>query len=117
MAKDDIMAYPSIIHRTYPSTVGARIESTIRPFVQSSMEITRVLLETLGARLELPKGTLSSLHSTTVVGQSGSEVRCIKVWPKTEATDVSQAAFPAHTDFGSLVSSLSSLIYISSVKF
>ena len=33
VSKDDALAYPSVVHRTYPRTVNARMEDTITPFV------------------------------------------------------------------------------------
>ncbi|KAH8082843.1 Clavaminate synthase-like protein [Cristinia sonorae] len=75
IAQDDVLAYPQFVHRTYPSTVNARMESTIIPFVKKSV----------------------------ATSPSGSEARCIKNPPKPEpSTGEIKVAIGAHTDFGSL---------------
>ncbi|KZT66970.1 Clavaminate synthase-like protein [Daedalea quercina L-15889] len=99
VAKDDALAYPSVVHRSYPPTVNARMENTIRPFIQKSLEVNNTLLEIFNDRLGLPKGTLTNKH--LLEEPSGSESRCIKNPPKPAVTEP-KAAIGAHTDFGSL---------------
>lgn len=101
VSKDDALAYPTVAHRTYPSTVNARMGSTIRPFVQKSMEVNSTLMDALNDLLGLPAGALAARH--TVEEHSGSEARCIKS-PKNQEVSPDKAAIGAHTDFGSLVS-------------
>ncbi len=104
VAKDDALAWPGKVHREYPSTVNARMESTIKPFVQKSLEVNYNLLEVLNDRLGLPKGALAKQHP--LEEQSGSEARCIKNPPRPNGITEEQAAIGAHTDFGSLVSTM-----------
>ncbi len=101
VAKDDALAWPGKVHRDYPSAVKARMESTIKPFVQKSLAVNYTLLDVLGERLGLPKGALEKRHPLDE--PSGSEARCIKNPPKPEGISEAQAAIGAHTDFGSLV--------------
>jgi hypothetical protein len=105
VSRDDALAYPKHVHRTYPSTVNERMESTIVPFVKKSSEINDLMMEVLGDRLGLPKGTLSKKHQWEE--KSGSETRCIKKMPTTEVMTEAKAAIGAHTDFGSMVSDAS----------
>ncbi|EKM58754.1 uncharacterized protein PHACADRAFT_248824 [Phanerochaete carnosa HHB-10118-sp] len=99
VAKDDALAHPTVVHRTYPSTVVARMENTIKPFTLKAVEINETVLDVFNDKLELPKGTLKAKHSFE--GHSCSESRCIKKLPTPEMTP-EQAALGAHTDFGSL---------------
>ncbi|KAI5116024.1 hypothetical protein M0805_002261 [Coniferiporia weirii] len=110
ISKDDTLAYPQVVHRTYPSTVDAHMESTIKPFVCKSVDINNTLLSVFEQRLGLPAGTLLQCHALSE--PSGSEARCIKNPPKrvslappTEAEiaqEKAKVALGAHTDFGSL---------------
>lgn len=102
VAKDDALAYPRVVHRTYPPTVNARMEGTIQPFIAKSLGVNNTLLDIFNDRLGLPKGTLARKHLREE--PSGSESRCIKNPPKPIATEP-KTAIGAHTDFGSLVSS------------
>ena len=95
------MAWPGKVHREYPSAVNARMESTIKPFVQKSLAVNYSLMDVLNERLGLPKGALADQHP--LEEPSGSESRCIKNPPKPEGISEEQAAIGAHTDFGSLV--------------
>ncbi|KAG7439376.1 Clavaminate synthase-like protein [Guyanagaster necrorhizus] len=97
VSKDDALAYPNIIHRTYPSTVNTRMESTITPFVAKSVEVNDTILDIFNDKLGLPKGTLMRLHNKEE--HSGSEARITKNAPG-HASD--RIAIGAHTDFGSL---------------
>lgn len=103
VSKDDALAWPSTVHRTYPSTVNARMENTIKPFVQKSLEVNNTLLAIFNDMLGLPKGTLLKVHAREE--NSGSEARCIKNPPPTDPAAETKAALGAHTDFGSLVRS------------
>ena len=102
VAKDDALAWPERVHRAYPPTVDARMESTIKPFVRKSLAVNATLLNILNDRLGLPKGTLGARH--TLEEPSGSEARTIKNPPKPGGISEAQAAIGAHTDFGSLAS-------------
>lgn len=101
IAKDDALAWPDKVHREYPSTVNARMESTIRPFVDKSLAVNKTILDVLNDRLGLPQGTLADQHR--MEEQSCSEARCIKNPPRPNGISEEKAALGAHTDFGSLV--------------
>jgi len=98
IAKDDAFAWPKQARRDYPSTVAARMESTIQPFVRKSLEVNNTLLEIFTSKLGLPHGALAKRH--TLDEYSGSEARCIKTGPLPDTAPVK--AIGAHTDFGSL---------------
>ncbi|KAG2067403.1 Clavaminate synthase-like protein [Suillus decipiens] len=101
VSKDDALAYPQVIHRTYPSTVNARMENTIAPFVRKGLEVTYVVLNIFNDKLELPKGTLERLHD--MEEYSCSETRCIRSPPTQDKEAMKNPAIlGAHTDFGSL---------------
>lgn len=102
VSKDDALAWPNKVHREYPSTVNARMESTIKPFVQKSVAINSLFIDIFNDKLGLPKGTLASKHQ--MFDPSGSEARCIKNPPRPDGVDDGKTALGAHTDFGSLVS-------------
>ncbi|EIN05631.1 Clavaminate synthase-like protein [Punctularia strigosozonata HHB-11173 SS5] len=97
VAKDDALAYPRVVHRSYPPTVNARIEDIVKPFVLKSLQVNQTLLRVLGQKLGLPEGALERRH--TLEELSGCETRCTKVAARTEPTRV---ALGGHTDFGSL---------------
>ncbi len=97
VSKDDALAYPNVVHRTYPSTVNDRMESTITPFVTKSVQVNDTILEIFNDKLGLPKGTLTKHHPKDEY--SGSEARTTKN-PPGHAPD--RMAIGAHTDFGSL---------------
>ncbi|KAG7092079.1 hypothetical protein E1B28_008458 [Marasmius oreades] len=97
IAKDDAFAWPSIAHRTYPSTVTSRMESTVIPFVKKSTEINTTILNIFNTKLGLPEGELIKRHNDAEF--SGSEARTIKN-PKGMSQE--RTALGAHTDFGSL---------------
>ncbi|KAI0959046.1 hypothetical protein AcW1_003993 [Taiwanofungus camphoratus] len=100
VSKDDALAWPNQVHRTYPTTVNARMETTIKPFVRRSLEVNHTLLDVLNAKLGLPEGALARRH--TVSEFSGSEARCIKTPPFPDGVSEEKAALGSHTDFGSL---------------
>lgn len=111
MAKDDILSFPAVTHRTYPSTVEARMKSTIKPFAIKSLEVTNTMLGVFEKQLGLPEGALAERHK--LLEKSGSETRCIKNPPKQRPSpndtsykstveEEEKAALGAHTDFGSI---------------
>ncbi|KAJ3552762.1 hypothetical protein NM688_g3980 [Phlebia brevispora] len=100
VAKDDALAWPNKVHRDYPSTVNARMESTITPFVQKSVEISGLLIDVLNDKLGLPQGTLASKHK--LYDPSGGEARVIRNAPRPGGADDVKMSIGAHTDFGSL---------------
>ncbi|KAI0773527.1 Clavaminate synthase-like protein [Fomes fomentarius] len=98
IARDDALAWPTPVHRTYPSTVNARMDSTIKPFVQKSLAINHFLIGILNDKLGLPKDTLAACHE---VGEhSGCTARVIRAAPQQNFDD--KVFLTAHTDFGSL---------------
>lgn len=100
VSKDDALAYPQVVYRTYPSTVNARMENTIAPFVRKGLEVTYVTLNIFNDKLGLPKGTLERLHD--MEEHSGSETRCIRSPPTQVKEAMKNPTLGAHTDFGSL---------------
>ncbi|TCD63370.1 hypothetical protein EIP91_005623 [Steccherinum ochraceum] len=102
ISKDDALAWPGFVHRTYPSTVNARMEPTVIPFVRKSLDVNAHLMEIFNEKLGLPAGSLAKFHTMEI--PSGSEARCIKNPPKPEQPPQPiKVAIGAHTDFGSLV--------------
>ncbi|KAJ7452216.1 Clavaminate synthase-like protein [Mycena latifolia] len=95
VAKDDALAWPAQVHRSYPSTVDARMESTIAPFVTKSIAVNNTLLDVFNDKLGLPKGTLLRLHRQEE--HSGCATRSTLSPPIADRQVIS-----AHTDFGSL---------------
>ena len=101
IAKDDALAWPAAARRTYPSTVNARMDDAVVPFIRKSIEVNDTLLDIFNELLGLPAGTLAEKHK---LGEfSGSEARLIKNPPRPGGIDEAKAALAAHTDFGSLV--------------
>ncbi|THH29071.1 hypothetical protein EUX98_g5113 [Antrodiella citrinella] len=92
------------VHRTYTSTVNARMDFTIQPFVLKSLSINETILDIFNARLGLPEGTPAKPHNREE--HSYSETRTIKhpMKPEQSPADI-KAAIEAHIDFGSLVRS------------
>jgi isopenicillin N synthase-like dioxygenase len=102
ISRDDALSFPTPTHRTYPPTVQVCMSDTVAPFVKASVEVTRVLINTLGKRLGLPEDIFDKLHS--IEEHSGSETRLIKNPPVGEqGITEGRVALGAHTDFGSLV--------------
>jgi len=89
------MAYPKVIHTSYPPPVNVYIEQAVRPFIASCLESCAVVMKVLNDKLGLPEKTLYDLHRPEKRCQS--ESRCIKVPPVKQATAI---ALGAHTDFG-----------------
>ncbi|KAH9928942.1 Clavaminate synthase-like protein [Fomitopsis serialis] len=100
ISQDDALAWPKSVHRSYPSTVNARMERTIQPFVQHSAEVNLTLMEILAKKLGFEEGLLSGKHRLDE--SSGSETRCIKNPPRPGGISEEKAALGAHTDFGSM---------------
>lgn len=100
VAMNDALAWPGKVHRDYPSTVNARMESTIKPFIERSIDINMALMDVFNDKLGLPKGALAALHKRDA--PAGSESRCIKN-PPSYGKPADMQAIGAHTDFGSLV--------------
>ncbi|KAF9444536.1 Clavaminate synthase-like protein [Macrolepiota fuliginosa MF-IS2] len=98
IAKDDVQAWPSHVHRTYPAPIERGMPTIIQPFVQKSLEVNQTILDIFNERLGLPKGLLLQQHPLDE--HSGCEARIIKNPPM--AHDVQKRAIGAHTDFGSL---------------
>ncbi|KAL5526716.1 hypothetical protein ACEPAF_8441 [Sanghuangporus sanghuang] len=88
ISREDALAYPEIIHRTYPSTVNSRMGPTITPFVRKSLAIIDTVFSVTEERLDLPMAC------------------CIKSPPihvnRDSAIEKDMVALGAHTDFGSL---------------
>lgn len=103
IAKDDVLAYPSVVYRTYPSTVNACMESTIAPFVRKSLEVNNTLIGVFERKLGMPAGSLLKYHPDSHL--SGSEARVIKSPPRPAellAREPEKVSLRAHTDFGTL---------------
>lgn len=104
VAKDDVLAFPHPVHRTYPPLVSDAIPAVFLPFMRKSLAINHVLLAVLNDKLGLDKGALAALHLTEE--RSGCVARVIRTPPqagKNEEMLERQALLGAHTDFGSLV--------------
>ncbi|KAJ7623875.1 hypothetical protein DFH06DRAFT_757888 [Mycena polygramma] len=97
IATDDALAWPVQARRVYPSTVNARMVSTIVPFVEKSLAVNDTLINVFDAKLGLPTGTLAKLHPRGEF--SGSATRCTYSPP---ILDRQLTAISPHTDFGSL---------------
>ncbi|KIP07528.1 hypothetical protein PHLGIDRAFT_105488 [Phlebiopsis gigantea 11061_1 CR5-6] len=99
VSKDDALAWPQTVHRTYPSPVNTHMETTIKPFTQKAVDVNMTMLRVFNDKLGLPQGTLANLHRMYEL--SCSESRCIRKAPAPEQPP-DQQALGAHTDFGSL---------------
>ncbi|KAF9466944.1 hypothetical protein BDZ94DRAFT_1157018 [Collybia nuda] len=97
VAKDDALAWPKQARRAYPSTVNARMASTINPFVRKSSEINNTILDVFNDKLGLPAGSLSKRHD--IEEYSGSEARITRTPP---SLGEKGQLLGSHTDFGSL---------------
>ncbi|KIM64713.1 hypothetical protein SCLCIDRAFT_1212770 [Scleroderma citrinum Foug A] len=100
IAKDDVLAFPQMIHRDYPPTVIAAMTSVVKPFVCKSLEINNTVLRVFSHRLGLPEGSLEALHTRDQ--QSGSEARLIRVPAMPGKALADRPTIGAHSDFGSL---------------
>ncbi|KAJ6579515.1 hypothetical protein DFH09DRAFT_1260431 [Mycena vulgaris] len=98
IAKDDAIAWPEQARRAYPSTVNARMEKAVIPFVKKSIEVNNTLLQIFNDQLKLPHDALKKRH--LLEEYSGSETRVIKNPPSPHSP--LKVAIGAHTDFGTL---------------
>lgn len=103
VAKDDAIAWPQQARRSYPSTVNARMESTITPFVRKSLEVNTTLFQIFEEKLGLPAGAITERHKLEEF--SGSEARLIRTSPSPSGKEP-VVGIGAHSDFGSLVCTL-----------
>ena len=102
IAKDDILAWPSQVHRDYPSTVASSMSTVVRPFTLKSADIMATILNVFNDRLGLPTGTLAKRH--VLEEESGCAARVI-LKPACFGDSPNRLGFGEHTDYGSLVSS------------
>ncbi|KAJ7452624.1 hypothetical protein FB451DRAFT_1409314 [Mycena latifolia] len=66
IAKDNALVWPAQVHRAYPPSINARMESTIVPFVKKSVAVNTTLVDVLNDKLGLPPG--SCIHATSAAG-------------------------------------------------
>lgn len=104
ISKDDSLAFPSVVHRTYPAPTTTAFPTAVTPFVRKSLEINNTILYIFNDRLGLPEGTLAQLH--TLEEHSASEARVIRAPPMSGKGLADTAMIGAHTDFGSLVNGI-----------
>lgn len=97
VAKDDILAFPKVIHRTYPPTVVEHMETTLKPFLNKALDVNMTLISVFEKRLGLPEGALLDYHSREE--HSGSVARVLRTPARIPEDKVSLGS---HTDFGSL---------------
>jgi len=97
ISKDDAIAWPNQVHRSYPPTAAVRMETTVKPFVRKSLEVTNTILEVFNNKLGLPAGRLLEKHP--IQEPSGSETRLILAAGGQNPT---KEMVGSHTDFGSL---------------
>ncbi|KAI6157099.1 hypothetical protein BKA82DRAFT_994495 [Pisolithus tinctorius] len=100
IAKDDVLAFPEVVHLTYPSVVAAAIPSVVHPFVCKSLEVNTTVLRIFTQRLGLSEGTLEALHARDL--PSASEARIIRSPPMPGKDTADRPTIGSHTDFGSL---------------
>ena len=103
VAKDDALAWPAVVYRTYPPTVAARMESTIKPFVEKLLAINHFLIDVLNDKLGLPKSNLAESHK--VHEHTGCIARAIcAICAPPRPVPGEKLFLSAHTDYGPLVS-------------
>lgn len=102
IAKDDILAFPGVVHRTYPSPVGEHMDTTLKPFLKKALDVNMTILSIFERKLGLANGEILKLH--TVEDHSGSEARILRTPAGLTSPDPNQPriSFIAHTDLGSL---------------
>ena len=74
------------------------MESTVKPFIEKSLEVNNAIMDILNDKLDLKKGRLLEFHTNEEF--SGSEARIIRNPP---TSNTQRIALGSHTDFGSLV--------------
>ena len=77
------------------------MESTVKPFIEKSVEINNTLLAAFNQKLGLPEGALLSKH--TREEHTSSEARCIRAPPNQHLSNV-KVSLDAHSDYGTIVS-------------
>ncbi|EMD39822.1 hypothetical protein CERSUDRAFT_92312 [Gelatoporia subvermispora B] len=98
--KDDILAWPNVMHRAYPEPANAHMEGAIRPFSRKAIEVNLTVLNVLNEKLALPDGTLAGLHRPEVRSQDA--VKFVNVQPLFRTVSEDTVLVPGHTDYGSL---------------
>lgn len=93
VATDDVIAYPAQARRAYPTSVNARMLSTIAPFVEKALVVNNTLIDVFNDKLGLPRGTFAKLHPREAF--SGSATRCVYNPPVLGG--VAATALSAHT--------------------
>lgn len=97
ISRDDVVAWPGQVHRSYPPTVDARMESTIIPYVTKCMEINETLVNAFNDKLGLPAGEIMKRHA--VEDTSSSETRSTR----NPANSIpGKLAIGPHSDFGTI---------------
>lgn len=81
--------------------VNKRMDSTIKPFIVKSAEITTTLINVFNERLGLPEGALAKRHRLEEL--SFCQSRCIKK-PACIGNPPDGPVLGEHTDYGSIVS-------------
>ncbi|EPQ57829.1 Clavaminate synthase-like protein [Gloeophyllum trabeum ATCC 11539] len=99
ISQDDVLAYPTQVHRTYPAPLREAMEDVVQPLVRGCVAMNLAMLAALTGKLQLPNGTLARLHAYAAGAESCSELRCLRTSPCQESGRI---ALGAHTDFGSL---------------
>lgn len=100
IAKDDILAWPKRILRSYPHTVNdLTIESTLKPYLLKSLDLCFTAFNIFDDKLGLPAGRLVQNHTGDNI--SRSEIRCIRCLPRPEVP-AHKLSLGVHTDFGSM---------------
>lgn len=95
VSKDDVLAYPRIVHIAYPEPVYAHMETAVRPFVEACMGVNNTIVNIFNRQLGLPEGALARFHTRDE--HSICEARVVRVPPSPNSTKI---AVGAHTDFG-----------------
>ncbi|EJD07724.1 Clavaminate synthase-like protein [Fomitiporia mediterranea MF3/22] len=104
ISKEDALAYPEVVRRTYPSTVYKHMESAITPFTRKSLGVIDTIYSVFEKKLGLPEGVIRAAHP--LMGKSNSECRMIKYPAKYAYSEgpieKDKVSLGSHTDVGSL---------------
>ncbi|KAI9726899.1 MAG: hypothetical protein M1828_000247 [Chrysothrix sp. TS-e1954] len=101
IAKDHILRLPEPTEPPLPMPEEmTRHQALLERFIRDSHGIVALVLEKLGERLGLPRGTLEDLHRLD--RRSGDQVRFVRSPPQLMEEEERRAALGAHTDFGSV---------------